>query len=66
VLPSGFHRIRHYGLLASAGRRANVARTRELLAAIPQPDRGGGGAQDETGTGRGSFVHARAVAAACL
>ena len=32
VLPQGFHRIRHYGLLASAGRRANVARARELLA----------------------------------
>ena len=32
VLPQGFHRIRHYGLLASAGRKANVARARELLA----------------------------------
>ena len=36
VLPKGFHRIRHYGLLASAGRAANIARARELLAA-PQP-----------------------------
>ena len=25
VLPKGFHRIRHYGLLASAGRAANIA-----------------------------------------
>jgi hypothetical protein len=33
VLPKGFHRIRHYGLLASAGRKGNVARARELLAA---------------------------------
>jgi Putative transposase len=33
VLPKGFHRIRHYGLLASAGRNTNVARARELLAA---------------------------------
>jgi len=32
VLPQGFHRIRHYGLLASAGRKANVARASELLA----------------------------------
>ena len=32
VLPTGFHRIRHYGLLASTGRQANVARARELLA----------------------------------
>jgi hypothetical protein len=36
VLPTGFHRIRHYGLLASAGRKANIAYARELLAA-PQP-----------------------------
>jgi len=36
VLPRGFHRIRHYGLLASTGRQANVARARELLAA-PAP-----------------------------
>ena len=33
VLPRGFHRIRHYGLLASATRQANLARARELLAA---------------------------------
>jgi hypothetical protein len=32
VLPKGFHRIRHYGLLASANRAANVAHARELLA----------------------------------
>jgi hypothetical protein len=37
VLPKGFHRIRHYGLLASAGCRANIARARELMAAsMPQ------------------------------
>jgi hypothetical protein len=36
VLPKGFHRIRHYGLLASAARRANIACVRELLAA-PEP-----------------------------
>jgi hypothetical protein len=36
VLPKGFHRIRHYGLLASAARKANIARARELLAA-PEP-----------------------------
>ena len=35
VLPKGFHRIRHYGLLASTGRRDNIARARELLAAPP-------------------------------
>jgi hypothetical protein len=33
VLPKGFHRVRHYGLLASAGCKANIARARELIAA---------------------------------
>jgi Putative transposase. len=36
-LPDGFHRIRHYGLLANATRRENLARARNLLHA-PQPD----------------------------
>jgi hypothetical protein len=31
VLPSGFHRIRHYGLLGNAGRKTHLATTRELL-----------------------------------
>src|SRR4249920_1411493 len=35
VLPSGFHRIRHYGLIANAGRRNNLARARELLHVVP-------------------------------
>ena len=40
VLPHGFHRIRHYGLFASATRKANITRARELLAAptsSPEP-----------------------------
>ena len=36
LLPTGFHRIRHYGLLASAARKANLARARELVGA-PAP-----------------------------
>jgi hypothetical protein len=32
VLPSGFHRIRYYGLFASTTRAENIARARELLA----------------------------------
>ena len=32
MLPSGFHRIRHYGRLASATRAESIARARELLA----------------------------------
>jgi len=33
VLPQGFHRIRHYGLLASAACKVNIARAKELIAA---------------------------------
>ena len=36
VLPKGFHRIRHYGLLANGNRTANIARARELLD-VPVP-----------------------------
>jgi hypothetical protein len=36
VLPKGFHRIRHYGLLASSNRAENIAHARELLA-VPPP-----------------------------
>jgi Putative transposase/Transposase zinc-binding domain len=35
VLPRGFHRIRHYGLLAKAACADNIARARQLLA-IPK------------------------------
>ena len=35
VLPSGFHRIRHYGLIANAERRHHLARARELLCVLP-------------------------------
>jgi hypothetical protein len=38
VLPKGFHRIRHYGLLASAGCKASIARARELIAMPVPPD----------------------------
>ena len=37
VLPSGFHRIRHYGLFANGGRTRNIALARELLA-MPAPE----------------------------
>ncbi|MBO0742853.1 MAG: IS91 family transposase [Hyphomicrobiaceae bacterium] len=36
VLPKGFHRIRHYGLLAKASCTDNIARARELLT-LPEP-----------------------------
>jgi hypothetical protein len=43
VLPGGFHTIRHYGLLANAGRREHLAQARELLhvpitTAAPTPE----------------------------
>ena len=40
VLPSGFVRVRHYGLLANRHRREKLARCRELLgmAVSPQGD----------------------------
>ena len=36
VLPGGFHRIRHYGLLANGSRKTSLALARELLGA-PKP-----------------------------
>ena len=38
VLPKGFHRIRHYGLLASTNRAANIAHARKLLAVPSRPE----------------------------
>jgi len=38
VLPRGFHRIRHYGLLAGSARKDNLAQARRLLAAAPPSD----------------------------
>ena len=37
VLPDGFHRIRHYGLFANAGRAENAAKAHALLADAAQP-----------------------------
>ena len=38
VLPRGFHRIRHYGLLAGSARRVNLAQARHLLAVATPVD----------------------------
>jgi hypothetical protein len=53
VLPDGFHRIRHYGLLANANRANNIALARRLLG-VPDPappsaksDRTDGGPEDK-------------------
>jgi len=37
VLPSGFHRIRHYGLFAGTVRASSIERARQLLAAPERP-----------------------------
>jgi hypothetical protein len=37
ILPSGFHRIRHYGLLANAGRCEHLAQVRALLNVVQEP-----------------------------
>jgi len=39
-LPRGFHRIRHYGLLAGATRKDSLERARQLLEVAPLPDDG--------------------------
>jgi Putative transposase/Transposase zinc-binding domain len=38
VLPRGFHRIRHYGLLAASSRKTSIALARQLLNVAPPPD----------------------------
>ena len=53
VLPKGFHRIRHYGLLASARCKANIARAKELMAVpvpVMDPPAGHDDADREAGT----------------
>jgi len=47
ILPKGFHRIRHYGLFANAGRAANLARLRELLGSAPPAETAASPSQDE-------------------
>src|SRR5450755_1478729 len=57
VLPCGFHRIRHYGLLSNANRKRDIATVRELLhqpAPTPPADPGDGSA--DHGCPRPTFV----------
>jgi hypothetical protein len=48
VLPKGFHRIRHYGLLASANRGTNIAHVRKMLVVPSRPKK----ARDARSNGR--------------
>ncbi len=56
VLPSGFHRIRHYGLIANAGRRENLARARELLNVPPDADDGASTGDGVAESGQPTYV----------
>jgi hypothetical protein len=50
VLPSGFHRIRHYGLFAGTARTGDIERIRQALAAsegAPEPSRAEADSQAE-------------------
>jgi hypothetical protein len=57
VLPSGFHRIRHYGLLANAKRIINIATARALLhQPAPQPVAVPGVGSADHGSHRPTFL----------
>jgi hypothetical protein len=56
VLPSGFHRIRHYGLIANAGRKENLARARTLLHVVPDANPEPQGANAPAGIVQPAFV----------
>ena len=38
ILPRGFHRIRHYGLLAASTHKTSLALARTLLKVAPEPE----------------------------
>ena len=56
VLPSGFHRIRHYGLIANGERKGNLARARTLLHAAPDADAQPQGADAQAANVQPTFV----------
>src|SRR5260370_26486347 len=61
VLPDGFHRIRHYGLLANANRADNIALARRLLG-LPDPAPSSG---ESSGTDGGHEGEARSTCPCC-
>ena len=56
VLPSGFHRIRHYGFFANAERKDNLAKARELLHVIPDANAQAQGADAPVGIVQPTFI----------
>jgi hypothetical protein len=63
VLPGGFHRIRHYGLLANACHKANIALARALLAQPSAPPLATEDASDNVVVDKPSFFCAHCGAA---
>jgi len=64
VLPSSFHRIRHYGLLASATCKANVVRAKELIA-VPLPSIGPSTERDDPDVATGAAADHRPPCPCC-
>ena len=64
LAPLGFHRIRHYGLLANANRASNIALARRLLGVPDLPPSSGDndGTENLTNTASGTLVLAAAGA----
>ena len=56
VLPSGLHRIRHYGLLANGSRTQNLAIARQLLQAEPSVGSTESSGRDDGGIAAPTFV----------
>ena len=56
VLPGGFHRIRHYGLLANGSRKASLPLARELLHVRAPPQAKERGPDDAPGAPVAAFV----------
>ena len=56
VLPTGFHRIRHYGLLANGSRRASLALARKLLHDPACSSAQDHSSEHQTGTASPTFV----------
>jgi hypothetical protein len=57
VLPSGFHRIRHYGILANANRKRDIATVRTLLQQpAPMPPAGAEDPSADHGFSKPTFV----------
>jgi Putative transposase len=56
VLPSGFHRIRHYGLLANPQRSDNLDKVRALLNVVPDADAAHPASAAPTDSGQPTFL----------